>query len=147
MKQTALDISNKVYYNQYLAGIFQGYCRKPARMQIHRTLKGFDQGRDVTLVFSWSSPKKVQGKYLVGFLGSESNQVMVVFDESAVFHRDIALRHRLRPRGGGWLEITFPRKRIRLSGRSQAYGRDPDRDLTRRLLAIAFPGFSCTCEE
>lgn len=112
-------------------------------MQIHKTLTGFDQGRDVGLIFTWSSPRRIRGKYVVGFDARRANLVMIVFDESASFHRDIVLRHRLHPRGGGWLEICIPGKQLQLSGRSQAYGADPDRDLTRRVLAVAFPGFSC----
>lgn len=115
-------------------------------MRIRRTLKRFDQGRDVSLVFASLSGKKIQGKFLVGLHASEVDHLMVVFDDSAHFHRDIALRYRLRARGGGWLELNATRKQIQLSGRSQAYGREPDRELTRRVLLTAFPDFSCTCE-
>ena len=115
-------------------------------MRIRKTLKGFHQGRDVTLLFWCASLRETRGKYLVGFHGTEKDHLFIVFDESASFHKDIALRHRLRARGGGWLELNSSKKRIRLSGRSLAYGREPDRDLTRRVLAIAFPEFSCTYE-
>ena len=116
------------------------------RMRIRKTLKGFHQGRDVTLLFCCGSQDKTRGKYLVGFHGTEKDHLVIVFDESASFHKDIALRYRLRARGGGWLELNSSKRRIRLWGRSLAYGREPDRDLTRRVLSIAFPDFSCTCE-
>lgn len=115
-------------------------------MRIRKTLKGFHQGSDVTLLFSCVSLRETRGKYLVGFHGTEKDHLFIVFDESASFHKDIALRYRLRARGGGWLELNASKRRIRLSGRSLAYGREPDRDLTRRALAIAFPEFSCTYE-
>lgn len=37
-------------------------------------------------------------------------------------------------------------KKAKLFGRSQAYGREPDRDLVRAVLERAFPDFSFTCE-
>lgn len=115
-------------------------------MRIRKTLKGFHQGRDVTLLFCCGSRDATRGKYLVGFHGAENDHLVIVFDESASFHKDIALRYRLRARGGGWLELSSSKRRIRLSGRSLAYGREPDRDLIRRVLSIAFPEFSCTYE-
>ncbi|MBI4875202.1 MAG: hypothetical protein HY822_11275 [Acidobacteria bacterium] len=115
-------------------------------MRIRKTWKAFDKGRDVSLVFACASGKKTQGKFVVGVHPSEAEHLMIVFDDSAGFHRDLALRYRLRARGGGWLEWNATRKCIRLSGRSQAYGREPDRELTRRVLQTAFPDFSCTCE-
>ena len=115
-------------------------------MRIRKTLKGFDKGLDVSLLFHSVSKGDVCGKYLAGFHPSEARHLLIVFDESASFHKDIALRHNLRPRGGGWLDLDESRKRIRLSGRSLAYGREPDRDLTRRVLLMAFPDFSCSID-
>ena len=115
-------------------------------MRIRKTLKGFDKGRDVSLLFCCASSKKIRGKYLVGLPGTENEHLVIVFDESASFHRDIALRYRLRPRGGGWLEMDTSRKRMSLSGRSLAYGREPNRELTRRVLSMAFPDFSFDSE-
>ena len=112
-------------------------------MIIRKTLKEFDKGRDVTLLFSCSDAREAAGKYVVGLRAGEEAHLVIVFDESASFHRDIALRHRLRPRGGGWLELSARKKRIHLSGRSAVYGREPDRSLTARVLSIAFPEFTC----
>ena len=115
-------------------------------MRIRKTLADFDNGRTVSLLFSCADMGKASGKYLVGLDASDSGHLVVVFDESAAFHRDIASRYRLRPRGGGWLDLDSSKKRIRLSSCSQAYGREPDRDLTRRLLSVAFPEFSCAVD-
>lgn len=115
-------------------------------MRIRKTLKGFDKGRDVTLLFLCASLAATRGKYLVGFHNTEKDHLVIAFDESASFHKDIALRFQLRPRGGGWLELSASKKRVRISGRSLAYGREPDRDLTRRVLSMAFPDYSCTYE-
>jgi hypothetical protein len=119
---------------------------KPRPMRIRRTFRGFDQDRDVSLIFSSPGSTVVRGKYLVGFHNVESGHLIVVFDPSASFHRDIALEHRLRPRGGGWLEMDTRRKKVTLYGRSQAYGREPDRELVRSIFMRAFPDFTCTCE-
>ena len=79
-------------------------------MRIRKTLKGFHQGSDVTLLFSCGSLRETRGKYLVGFHGTEKDHLFIVFDESASFHKDIALRYRLRARGGGWLELNSSKK-------------------------------------
>ena len=115
-------------------------------MRIRKTLRGFDQGRDVSLIFSSSGEKLVRGKYLVGFHSVEKDHLVIVFDQSASFHRDMALQHRLRPRGGGWLEMNTRSKQVRLYSRSHAYGREANRELVLAVLSRAFPDFSCTCE-
>ena len=115
-------------------------------MRIRKTLRGFDQGRDVSLIFLSSGEKLVRGKYLVGLHSVEKDHLVIVFDQSASFHRDIALQHRLRPRGGGWLEMNTRSKQVKLYSRSQAYGREANRELVRAVFSRAFPDFSFTCE-
>jgi hypothetical protein len=113
---------------------------------VRRTFRQFEKGSDLTVLLSLASVDAAEGKYLLGRLAAEPAHLLVAFDESAAFHHDIALRHRLRPAGGGWMKFDRKKRRIHLSGRSQAYGREPDRGLVLRALSRLFPDFTCTAE-
>lgn len=115
-------------------------------MRLRRTFSSLDGDGPVTVIFHAGSTKSARGKFLVGVEQLDLRHTVIVFDDSASFHKDMALAHRLRPRGGGRLEADFKKKRILLSGRSQAYGRETNRELTRRALAALFPDFTCVAE-
>lgn len=115
-------------------------------MTVRRTFRQFQKGLDLTVLLSVTSMAGAEGKFLVGRLAAEPAHLLLVFDESAAFHRDIALRHRLRPAGGGWMRFDPKRRRILVSGSSRAYGREPDRDLVLRALSRVFPDFTCSAE-
>jgi hypothetical protein len=84
-------------------------------------------------------------KFLVGL--DSSKQLVVVFDDLVDLHNDLAKLYDLRPVGGGWLEIDLPNKRLLLSERSLAHGREPDRELTVGMLSRALPEFTCAVAE
>jgi hypothetical protein len=80
-------------------------------------------------------------KFLVGL--DSSDRLVIVYNDLVDVHDDLAKLHDLRPIGGGWLEIDLPQKRLRLIGGSLTFGREPDRQLTIRMLSQALPGFVC----
>ena len=81
-------------------------------------------------------------KYLVGL--DSGDRLVVAFDDLVNLHDDLAKLHNLRPIGGGWLEIDLAQKRLRLSGRSKAYAKEPDRQLTAGMLRRALSEFICS---
>jgi hypothetical protein len=80
-------------------------------------------------------------KFLVGL--DASDRLVIVFDDVVDQHADLAKLHDLRPLGGGWIEVDLAEKRLRLIGGSLTFGREPDRELTIKMLSQALPEFVC----
>ncbi len=97
----------------------------------------------ISVILRAADEPRVAGKFLLGRPILDSSRLMLVFDDQAGFHKDIALAHGLRPLGGGWCEIVHPERRVRLSGGSQAFGREPDRERTLRCFRECLPGYDC----
>ncbi len=100
---------------------------------IRRYDPGFDGESGLTIWLVLRSMRPAQGKYLVGRPAADPRSLLFVFDESAAFHRDIVIRYQMLPDGGGWLVFQPKERRLHLFGRSQEFGREPDRDLVRGL--------------
>jgi hypothetical protein len=80
-------------------------------------------------------------KYLAGL--DSRDRVVIVFDDRAELHKHLAEQHALRPLGGGWVHVDLPNRRLYLSGRSQAFGVEPDRQLSASILERGLPDFVC----
>jgi hypothetical protein len=66
---------------------------------------------------------------------------ILVFDDSAPFHKDIAAAYGVQVSGGGWMTIDHPGRTVQVSGHSTQFGREADRGLTLDLLQQALPGY------
>lgn len=86
--------------------------------------------------------KRVEGKFVAG-VGEQSGEWMLVFDDSAVWHRDIAANYGVKPSGGGWMVIDHTAKTVRLEGRSTQFGREPSRARSLELMRAALPDYEC----
>ncbi|GEM_PF-5997113 len=116
-------------------------------MLLRKRLQPAESREEVTFVVSCAETPCAVGKYLVGRSTADTPSLMAVFDDSAGFHRDIALRYGLRPIGGGWCELNHAKKQVRLSSRSTQFGREPNRELVVALFEDAFPGYFCWGED
>jgi hypothetical protein len=108
---------------------------------VNRVLKGPDG--PVEVILKAADAPRVAGKFLLGRPVLDAARLVLTFDDAAAFHKDIALAHGLRPLGGGWCEIVHPARTVRLSGGSQAFGREPDRELTLRCFRECLAGYDC----
>ena len=97
-------------------------------------------GADCVVVFRHGKEPVVNGKFLLGFHKVEKDLVAIVFDDSAKYHVDLANKYKLRPIGGGHLRLDTGQRQITLWGRSEAFGREPDREMTQQAIAAALPG-------
>ncbi len=109
-------------------------------MEIRKRLN--DAAEAAEAVLKAGDARRVKGKFLVGRSLFDA-RLTLVFDDSAEFHKDIALGYNLRPLGGGWCEIDHDARRARLSGSSQAFGQEPDRSLSLGWIAACLPGYRC----
>lgn len=85
--------------------------------------------------------ERIWGKFVVGRLKGDPGKRALVFDDGAVFHKDIAAAHAIDPAGGGWVEIDHTNRHARIGGRSTQFGRELDRGLTVVLLEKALPDY------
>lgn len=109
-------------------------------MEIRKRL--VDGGGTVEIVLKACDERRVKGKFLLGRAIPDSS-LTLVFDDSAEFHKDIALAFHLRPLGGGWCEIDHGARTVCLSSSSQAFGREPDRARSLLWFAECLPGYAC----
>ena len=88
--------------------------------------------------------------------GGGEKKLIVRANENCEFHADIfdeLLRHEdldtLSPKcvGGGNIEVDPEEKRIRIRSSSSRYGREPDRQLTVRMLQVAFPDYQVKSDD
>ena len=98
---------------------------------------------EIEILLKSAGGEKSAGKYLVGRPLLDGARTMLVFDDVAGFHKDIAVAHGLRPLGGGWCEIDHGARTVRVSSASQAFGREPDRERTLRCFGECLPGYQC----
>lgn len=110
-------------------------------MTISKLLNGPDGL--VEVVLKAADAPRVAGKFLLGRPILDGSRLMLVFDDKAGFHKDLAVAYGLRPLGGGWCEIVHETRTVRLSGGSQAFGREPDRERTLRCFRDCLPGYDC----
>ncbi len=85
-----------------------------------------------------------EGKFLLGEHLLSQDTAALVFDPSLGSHRPLANRYQVRPWGGGRLLLDAAQWRIRITGVSEGYGREPDRGLRRRSPERAFPDYQVT---
>jgi hypothetical protein len=98
-------------------------------------------GGPVRVVIRAGKGARVWGKFVFGRLKSDPAMRALAFDDSAAFHKDVALAHGVQVDGGGWVEFDQTNHRARVGGRSTQFGRERDRGLTVDLLAGALPGY------
>lgn len=98
-------------------------------------------GGQVKVVIRAGKGARVWGKFVFGRLKSDPEKRALVFDDSAEFHKDIALAHGVQVDGGGWVEFDQTNRVARVGGRSTQFGRERDRGLTVNLLDEALPGY------
>ena len=98
---------------------------------------------EIEVVLQSADGVKARGKFLVGRTRLDGDLIALVFDDEAGFHKDIAIKHGLRPLGGGWCEIDHRARTVRVSSSSQAFGREPDRERTLRCFRECLPGYGC----
>lgn len=98
-------------------------------------------GGPVRVVIRAGKGARVWGKFVFGRLKSDSGVRALVFDDSAEFHKDVALVHGVEVDGGGWVEFDQTNRTARVGGRSTQFGRERDRGLTVDLLAGALPDY------
>jgi hypothetical protein len=99
-------------------------------------------GLEVIFLLRAGDGPRVEGKYVAGRSQIDPRIYAVALDDSCSFHRDVAFRFNVRPDGGGWAVIDHASKRVRIGGRSHAYGAERDRALTREAFGAAFPDYS-----
>lgn len=114
-------------------------------MTISKRLNGPDG--PIEVILKAADAPRVAGKFLLGRPIPDGARLVLVFDDQAGFHKDIAVAHGLRPLGGGWCEIVHGERTVRLSGGSQAFGREPDRERTLRCFRECLPGYDCHAAE
>jgi hypothetical protein len=108
--------------------------------RVRKVLEGILEGKNLVVLLSYDEPF-AEGKFLLGACGISGDAVALVFDSTQPTHRALANRYGLRPWGGGWLSLDTKRRKIRITGMSQDYGREPDRKLTLQALERAFPDY------
>ena len=112
-------------------------------MNIRVRLNKFYEGKDaVVIVKCADGEEQLEGKYIVGQHFSDRTIVALVFDTEVSFHPALAKRYRLVPLGGGHFSVNHREGWICISGRSDTYGTEPDREFTRRALEAALPTYA-----
>ncbi len=99
------------------------------------------------VIFRGADAPSHKAKYLVGRHRTHPELLVVVFDDSAEWHKQIASKFGIAPSGGGWLEADHVEKRIRLSGQSHAYGRELSRALSAAAFKALFPDYEVSLED
>jgi hypothetical protein len=99
-------------------------------------------GGPVRVILAGRHGDRVSGKFVFGRLKAEDGLRVLVFDDSAEFHKDIAAAYGVEVSGGGWIEIDRKSRTVQVGGKSTQYGRELDRGLTVLLLERALEGFS-----
>jgi hypothetical protein len=110
-------------------------------------LEAEENGRKTVVLLLAPIDQAAAGKYVVGLSQADPSITAIAWDPEASFHAHIAARVNVQPRGGGRLELDPARRTIVLAGHSQAFGREPDREWTRRTLERALPGWGVLVEE
>ena len=98
---------------------------------------------EIEVLLKAADGMKAAGKFLLGRPLLDAGRLALVFDDEAGFHKDIAVKHQLRPLGGGWCVIDHAERTVRVSSTSQAFGREPDRERTLRCFRECLPGYRC----
>lgn len=91
-------------------------------------------------------------KYIVAEVSDEkgNKKPLVRANESCGYHADILKKVKMetglfaRCLGGGRIQIDPENKTIRIWNQSVDFGREPDRQLTVKMLQEAFPGWTIT---
>lgn len=112
-------------------------------MNLRVTVLAGEPPREVEVILRSRNGGPAEGKYVLGRTADEERRLVVAFDDSAAFHRDIGVKYGIRPIGGGWMVLDQKGKRAQVSGRSTQYGRELDRDLVVEALSAALVGFNC----
>ena len=116
-------------------------------MNIRARLDKFYDGRDVVVIVKCPDDGwLLRGKYIVGRHHTDQNIVALVLDAAFDFHPAIAKKYRLVALGGGHFSVDHGQALIHLSGKSDTYGAEPDRELTRRALKAALPSYKTVIE-
>ena len=98
-------------------------------------------GGPVRVLLTGSGDDRVWGKFVFGRVKTDPGKRVLVFDDDAAFHKDIATTYDLEVSGGGWIEFDQTKRTALVGGKSTHFGREPDRDLTVDLLDEALPGY------
>jgi hypothetical protein len=99
------------------------------------------QGGMVRVMLRGTGDQRIWGKFVFGRLKGEPDKRALVFDDEAVFHKDIAAAYGVEVSGGGWIEFDQTNRTALVGGKSTQFGREPDRGLTVDLLDEALPGY------
>lgn len=112
-------------------------------MTIHHRLVSFHGGIDLVLLVH-TRGDVASGKFLLGRHLVVTNLMALVFDDGPAFHSGIVQKYHIHPLGGGMFDIDSSAQTISLYGASKAYGREPNRETTRRALLTIFPDWQIT---
>ena len=116
-------------------------------MNIRVRLSNFYEGIDVVVIVKCPDDDgQLCGKYIVGRHRTDESIVAVVLDTQVQFHPAIAKKYHLIPLGGGYFAVDHREGSIRISGRSDTYGAEPDRRFTSRALEAALPTYTTFIE-
>jgi hypothetical protein len=113
-------------------------------MYFRSLLKEFCKGRDLVVIIKCpDDPDHEQqlGKYLFGMHLVQSDLMAVVLDSEIPFHPAIARKYRIVPLGGGYFRLNQAEATLHIGGRSETYGAEPDRQLTKKALDAVLPEY------
>ena len=116
-------------------------------MDIRVRLSNFLKGTDAVVILKCPDDAgEARGKYIVGRHQTDPSIVALVFDAEILFHPAIAKKYHLIAFGGGHFEVDHGARSIRISGRSDTYGAEPNRQFTASALEAALPTYSTFIE-
>ena len=116
-------------------------------MKLRTTVRLARPAGEYVVIIQTEEARRSEGKYIVGRALADANQLAVVMDTAAAFHRELGISYGLRPLGGGWMVIDHDRKLVWLSSRSSQYGMEPDRQFTVAALKAALGGYQVERED
>jgi hypothetical protein len=94
---------------------------------------------DFVVILKCPDNRPPRGKYLVGRHSVDQRIIALVFDSEISFHPAIAKKYRLISIGGGYFVVDHAGAAIHISGKSETYGAEPNRQLTCAALTAALP--------
>ena len=92
-------------------------------------------------------PRIRSGKYVVGHPPEQPEDMILAFDPTCKLHRHIAAKFDLDVIGGGWLTIDPVRKRAILSGLSEEFGEDPNREASQKAIKFILTDYEVVVKD
>ena len=98
-------------------------------------------GGPVRVMLAGAGDERIWGKFVFGRMKGDPDKRALVFDDEAVFHKDLAAAYGVEVSGGGWIEFDQSNRTALVGGKSTQFGRELDRGLTVDLLDESLPGY------